>query len=60
MTSNVLAAATRQGNVLVCWILLKSNGMNFCMMVVGLMQLARQENFSRQSAYKIEGNQSVS
>jgi hypothetical protein len=50
MTSNVLAAATLHGSVLVCWIRLKRSGMNFCMMVMGLMQLARQENFSKQSA----------
>ena len=60
MTSSVLAAATRQGSVLVCWILLKSSGMNFCMMVVGLMQLARQENFSRQSAYNVKCKQTFS
>lgn len=51
MTSSVLAAATLHGNVLVFWILLNSSGMNFCMMVVGLMQLAKQENFSKQSAW---------
>ena len=50
MTSKVLAAAILQGRVLVLFIRSNNKGMNLVCMVMGLMQLARQENFSKQSA----------
>ena len=50
MTSNVLAAAILQGKVLVFFIRSNNNGMNLVWIVSGLMQLARHENFSKQSA----------
>lgn len=50
MTSKVLAAAILQGRVLVLFIRSNNKGINLVCMVMGLMQLARQENFSKQSA----------
>ena len=54
MTRSVLAAAILQGNVLVFFILSNKSGMNRVWMVTGLMQLARQENFSKQSAWSLQ------
>ena len=54
MTSNVLAAAILQGKVLVFFIRSNNNGMNLVWIVSGLMQLARHENFSKQSAWSLQ------
>ena len=50
MTRSVRVAAILHGRVDAFWTLSNRSGTNLCWMVIGLMQLARQENFSRQSA----------
>ena len=54
MTRSVLAAAILHGRVLVFFMRSNSSGMNLVWMVTGLMQLARHENFSRQSACNLQ------
>jgi hypothetical protein len=50
MTKSVLAAAILHGNVRVDFILSNNKGINLCWTIKGLIQLAKQENFSKQSA----------
>ena len=54
MTRSVLAAAILQGKVLVFFMRSNRSGINLVWMVTGLMQFARQENFSKQSACSLQ------
>ena len=54
MTSKVLAAAILHGKVLVFFIRSNNKGINLVCIVSGLMQLARHENFSKQSAWSLQ------
>ena len=54
MTNRVLAAAILHGNVRVVFILSNNKGMNLFWTIKGLIQLAKQLNFSKQSACSLQ------